>query len=85
MIKEDCFAYSEDRRVEYLPSTGRKVYVKHHECRILRRIYCTFEDCTFYKTQRFLDEERRRCSLRLKRLREEGKYGGKQQTEGKAV
>lgn len=83
--RDNCFAYSEKVSKEWIPGTDRWRKFLHLECRALRRMYCTFEDCNFFKTQAFLDEERRRCSQRLKRIEEEKKRERKQQGEGSKV
>lgn len=72
-VRTNCWAYTEIDRIEYIPGTLRQISTKYRECRILRRMYCAFEECTYYKTQKQLDEERWRCEQRLKRLEEEKK------------
>ncbi len=83
--KTNCFAYSEKMTTEWIPAINRSRKFLHLECSILRRMYCTFEECTFYKTQAFLDAERARCAKRWERIKKERERERKQQTKGKAV
>jgi len=68
MVRDNCFAYDEKRLKEYFPGTMEEREWTYRNCMILKRLYCAFEECTFYKTQKFLDEENRLCQKRLKEL-----------------
>lgn len=80
-VRSDCFFYDEKHLKETLPGIGVEREWTYRNCRILHRLYCAFEECTFYKTQKKLDDEKMQCQRRLKDIGRDKemieKYGGK--------